>query len=200
MTEQASNFIHAQWFEAKTSQHEAFPMHLFQLNNIPQRSLRSCCVLVPCCPARSAWALVCWRMIGRDCTEGRAAFLGLFRAHASEQWPSKPYEFSSSDPSLQMETWWAGETFRLYWFQMLTNINQEKQKHLARHFGTYYYCRCYRSRKSHSSVLFLNSWSMLIFMTPGLADFSTSHKNDLHVHSWQLYHILLNNEFTSKVS
>ncbi len=113
-----ASIIHAEWFEAKTSWHEAFPMHLFQLNNIPQRSLHSCCVLVPCCPARSAWALVCWRMIGRDCTEGPAAFLGLFRAHASEQWPSKPYEFSSSDPSLQMETWWAGEII------LISNVNK----------------------------------------------------------------------------
>lgn len=55
---------------------------------VPQRDLRSSGVLGPCCPARSASVLGCWRRTGPDCTGGPAASLGLSRALSSALWPS----------------------------------------------------------------------------------------------------------------
>ncbi len=79
---------------------------------------------------------------------------------------------------------------------MISNVNKyllREAKTLCNAFWHTYYCRWYScSSKSHSSVLFLNSWSMQNFLTPCLAAFSTSHKNDLHVQLWRVYHIILN--------
>lgn len=111
-----ANFIHVQRVEAKTSS-----THTKNLSNapVPTKQLTSekspfllCARAMLSSHVRLSSGVLAYDRARLYCRS--SSISGSFRAHASERWPLKPYEFSSSDPSLQMETLWSGETYRFH--------------------------------------------------------------------------------------